>query len=129
MAGSEYLDSHIEVLDVKPRGSNGNTLPGCEKIRKMIFAKLPVFLRGLDRHRLKEPSIRLLWSSFLVRGCKELEVEKRLNPRYCISPMHPEVYHVSAEVTTDENALVILWLTHPDRVNMHEYVKRVSLSL
>lgn len=50
-------------------------------------------------------------------------VEKRLDPTYLISPERQAEnveFNVSAEITTDENSPVTLWLKKADNVDMYE---------
>jgi len=130
--GSEDLNSHIQY-NVMVTQSHKNKWSGCEDIRKTILRKLPIFLQGLDE-RLKDPSIHRQWkhkSRFLVRDCKDLKVEKRLDPR-CRIYQQPEIKSeqqleiksecpVSAEMTTNDTSAT-LWLKKVDPVNMHEQV-------
>jgi len=115
--GSKYLSDRI-IYNVKP--GRKITRPDCEEVRDRILAKLPIFLHGLDE-RLK-PTMHLLRkdeSSFVVRGCEDLRVEKRLD--YLTS--QPEEHDVSAEITQD-GSLFTLWIN--GRVEMYECVKLVS---
>lgn len=113
--GSGYLSNHIQY-NVKPsKESNKNNSSRCGETRKKIVENLPIFLHELDKKRLKNPSTHLYWdkeSRFLVRGCKDLKVEKRLESSFC-KPLErgSENFEcqVSAEIT-EEDSLVTLWL-------------------
>jgi hypothetical protein len=125
-AGSGYLSNHI-TYNVKPSGeANNNDWPRCEEVRQAILEKLPIFLHQIDKRRLKNASMHHLLgdkSYFLVRDCRNLKVEKRLNSDRCISrerQANPFEFDVSAEITTEENAHVILWLKKADRVDICE---------
>jgi hypothetical protein len=109
---------------VKPRRESN--WPPCDDVRNTILEKLPIFLHNFDKQRLKNPSMHLYFgyeSRFLVRGCKYLKVEKRLDSNYCISPEHRRDNFesvVSAEITTEENSPITLWLKRADQVDMYE---------
>jgi hypothetical protein len=60
---------------------------------------------------------------FLVRGCQDLKVEKRLDSSYFISTERRGdnfEFLVSAEITTEANSPVTLWLKDADQVDMYE---------
>lgn len=113
--------------NVKPSGElNKSNWTACDDVRKAILEKLPIFLHEVDKQRLKNTSTHLYLddeSRFLVRGCKDLKVEKRLDSSYCISPERRgdnSVFDVSAETTTEANSLVTLWLKRAEHVDMYE---------
>ena len=126
--GSQYLGNYIKY-NVMP-GAESNDITWPEDVRKEILAKLPIFLYGVDKQRLNKPSMHLYLeyrSRFLVRGCKGLQVEKRLDFQHWMSPQQPRFKYVrlvSAEFTTEANSpLINLWHTevdHADQVDMYE---------
>ena len=129
--GSEYLGNHIKynVIPKEP-SMESNEITWPEDLRKEILRKLPIFLYGVDKQRLNNPSMHIYWeykSRFVVRGCKDLKVEKRLDFQYWMSPQQPGfkyVRPVSAESTTEANSpLINLWHTEvnrADQVDMYE---------
>jgi len=122
--GSEYLSAHIKY-DVKPSGEQQKSF--CEEVRKTILEKLPIFMHEFDEQRLKQGPIHLKWEDkphFLVTGCKDLKVAKRLDSTYRIFPdcgrEKNEFHDVSAEITQQENPSVVLWLKKAEHVDMYE---------
>jgi hypothetical protein len=111
---------------VKPREPNKkNDWDRCGEVRKAIVEKLPIFLHEFDEQRLKNPSLHLSWEQqsprFLVKGCKDLNVEKRLNPNYCAVHKPHKDDRVSAEITTDaDSSVVTLWLKEAKQDDMYE---------
>ncbi|KAG2028757.1 hypothetical protein BDR03DRAFT_1063982, partial [Suillus americanus] len=62
-------------------------------------------------------------SHFLVKGCKNLEVDKRLDSNYRISAecqRESNELYVSTEITTEENGHVVLWLKKTDHLDMYD---------
>jgi hypothetical protein len=125
--GAGYLSHHINYT-VKPREPNKKIdWARCEEVREAIVEKLPVFLHKSDKQRLENSSLDLHWeqqSRFLVRGCKDLNIEKRLDPIYCVTHERREdnfKFCVSAEITTNADASVVtLWLKKAAHVDMDE---------
>jgi hypothetical protein len=124
--GAQYLSNHIKYT-VKPREPHKkNDWDRCEEVREAIVEKLPIFLHEFDKQRLKNPSLHLYWeqqSRFLVRGCRDLSVEKRLDPNYCVTHERREdnfEFLVSAESTTDADSSVTLWLKKAEHIDMYE---------
>lgn len=124
--GSKYLSNHIKYNVIPSKETGRNNWPSCEKVQKAILEKLPIFLHDFDKQRLRDPSAHYGWeeeSRFLVRGCRDLKVEKKLDSDYCITPGRRNnnfECHVSAEITTEANSPVTLWLKKADQVDMYE---------
>ncbi|KAG1730664.1 uncharacterized protein EDB91DRAFT_1059251, partial [Suillus paluster] len=122
--GSAYLSNHIKY-NVKPINEQAKW-PRCEEVRRAILEKLPIFMHEFDAQRLKHGTMHLKWdhkSTFVVRGCKDLKVDKRLDSKYRVSvEPHRESneYFVSAEITTEKNAPVTLWLKKAELVDMYD---------
>lgn len=122
--GSGYLSAHIKY-NVKP-DSEQPRWTRCEEVRKAILEKLPIFMHEFDEQRLKQGSVHRKWddkSRFLVKGCKDLKVDKRLESNYCISTerqRESNEFYVSAEITTEESGRVVLWLKKTDHLDMYE---------
>ncbi|KAG1718293.1 hypothetical protein EDB19DRAFT_952071 [Suillus lakei] len=122
--GSGYLSAHI-TCDTKPISEQPNWAR-CEEVRKAILEKLPIFMHEFDEQRLKQGAVHRKWddkSRFLVKGCKDLKVDKRLNSNFCISVERQRESHelyVSAETTTEENGRVILWLKQTEHLDMYD---------
>ncbi|KAG1902642.1 uncharacterized protein F5891DRAFT_1022595 [Suillus fuscotomentosus] len=122
--GSGYLSAHIKY-NVKP-DSEQHRWTRCEEVRKAILEKLPIFMHEFDEQRLKQGSVHRKWddkSRFLVKGCKDLKVDKRLESNYCISTerqRESNEFYVSAEITTEESGRVVLWLKKTDHLDMYD---------
>ncbi|KAG2141054.1 hypothetical protein DEU56DRAFT_797004 [Suillus clintonianus] len=122
--GSGYLSAHIKY-NVKPV-SEQPKWPRCEEVRKAILEKLPIFMHEFDEQRLKKGAVHRKWndtSLFLVKGCKELTVDKRLESGYRISAERQKEsteFHVSAEITTEESGRVVLWLKKTENLDMYD---------
>ncbi|KAJ8583084.1 hypothetical protein M405DRAFT_937426 [Rhizopogon salebrosus TDB-379] len=122
--GAGYLSNHTKYT-VKPRELNKKTdWARCSDVREAIVEKLPIFLHEFDKQRLKNHSLHLYWdqqSRFLVRGCRDLSVEKRLDPNYCVTHERREdnfEFLVSAESTTDADSSVTLWLKKAEHIDI-----------
>jgi hypothetical protein len=120
-----YLSNHVNYT-VKPREPHKkNDWVRCEEVREAIVEKLPIFLHEFDTQRLKNPSLHLSWaqqSRFLVKGCKNLNVGKRLDHDYCVAHGCREDNFespVSAEII-DADSSVTLWLKKAEHVDMYE---------
>jgi hypothetical protein len=112
---------------VKPRELNKkHNWARCGEVREAIVEKLPIFLHEFDEQRLKKPRLHFSWeqqsSSFLVKGCRDLNVEKRLDRNYCDTHEPRKDDRVSAEITTDaDSSVVTLWLKKAEQpVDMYE---------
>ncbi|KAJ8583082.1 hypothetical protein M405DRAFT_846050 [Rhizopogon salebrosus TDB-379] len=124
--GAGHLSNHIKytVKPISPIRKNHWTRP--EEVREAIVEKLPIFLHAFDKQRLKNPSLHLSWaqqSRFLVKGCKNLNVGKRLDPDYCVAHGcrgDNFEFRVSAEITADADSPVTLWLKKEEHVDMYE---------
>jgi hypothetical protein len=125
-AGAGHLSNHITctVNPIAPIKKNDWTR--CEEVRVAIVEKLPIFLHEFDKQRLKNPSLHLYWeqqSRFLVRGCKDLKVKKRLDPNCCDTLERREdslAFGVFAEITTEADSPVTLWLKKAEHNIMYE---------
>jgi hypothetical protein len=122
--GSGYLSAHIKY-NVKP-SSEQPRWTRCEEVRTAILEKLPIFMHEFDAQRLKQGAAHRKWdekSRFLVKGCKELKVDKRLESNYRISaePQRESYeFYVSAEITTEESGRVVLWLKKTEQLDMYD---------
>jgi hypothetical protein len=122
--GSGYLSAHIKYT-VKPI-SEQPRWTRCEEVRTAILEKLPIFMHEFDEQRLKQGAVHRKWdekSRFIVKGCGDLKVDKRLDSDYRIAPERQREsyeFHVSAEITTEENGRVVLWLKKAERLDMYE---------
>lgn len=122
--GSGYLSAHIKY-NVKP-DSEQTKWTRCEEVRKAILEKLPIFLHEFDEQRLKQASAHRKWddkSRFVVKGCRDLKVDKRLDSNYRIVAECQRESHefiVSAEITTEENGRVVLWLKKTESLDMYD---------
>ncbi|KAG2144729.1 uncharacterized protein EDB93DRAFT_533364 [Suillus bovinus] len=106
--GSGYLSAHIKY-NVKPT-SEQHKWPPCEEVRKAILEKLPIFMHEFDEQRLKQGAVHRKWddkSRFVVKGCKDLTVDKRLESNYCISD-------------EEDNGRVVLWLKKTEHLDMYD---------
>jgi hypothetical protein len=124
--GAEHLSNHIEYTVKLKEPNKKNDWTRCKEVRDAIMENLPIFLHGYDKQRLKNPSLHLDWqqqSRFFVRGCRDLNVEKRLDPHYCVTHERPEdifEFRVSAEITIDADSSVTLWLKKVEHVDMYK---------
>lgn len=122
--GSGYLSAHIKY-NVKPSNEQPRWTR-CEEVRTAILEKLPIFMHEFDEQRLKQGSVHRKWddkSRFIVKGCGDLKVDKRLDSNYRISPEHQREsyeFHVSAEITTEDSGRVVLWLKKADHLDMYD---------
>lgn len=122
--GSGYLSAHIKY-NVKPSNEQPRWAR-CEEVRTAILEKLPIFMHEFDEQRLKQGSAHRKWDEkarFIVKGCGDLKVDKRLDSHYRISPEHQREsyeFHVSAEITTEDSGRVVLWLKKTDSLDMYE---------
>ncbi|KAG1871608.1 hypothetical protein F4604DRAFT_1768978 [Suillus subluteus] len=122
--GSGYLSAHIKY-NVKPT-SEQPKWTRCEEVRRAILEKLPIFMHEFDEQRLKQGSVHRKWDDktrFLVKGCKDLKVDKRLDSNYRISAerqRESNEFYVSAEITTEENGRVVLWLKKTEHLDMYD---------
>lgn len=122
--GSGYLSAHIKY-NVKPSNEQPRWAR-CEEVRTAILEKLPIFMHEFDEQRLKQGSAHRKWDEkarFIVKGCGDLKVDKRLDSHYRISPEHQREsyeFHVSAEITTEDSGRVVLWLKKTDNLDMYD---------
>ncbi|KAG2107834.1 hypothetical protein BD769DRAFT_1500263 [Suillus cothurnatus] len=122
--GSGYLSAHIKY-NVKPMNEQPKWTR-CEEVRKAILEKLPIFMHEFDEQRLKQGSVHRKWddkSRFLVKGCRDLKVDKKLESNYRISAerqRESNEFFVSAEITTEENGCVVLWLKKTEHLDMYD---------
>jgi hypothetical protein len=83
-------------------------------------------MHEFDEQRLKQGSVHRKWddkSRFLVKGCRDLKVDKKLESNYRISAerqRESNEFFVSAEITTEENGCVVLWLKKTEHLDMYE---------
>ncbi|KAG2125858.1 hypothetical protein BD769DRAFT_1640377 [Suillus cothurnatus] len=98
----------------------------CEEVRKVILEKLPIFMHEFDEQRLKQGLVHRKWddkSRMLVKGHRDLRVNKKLESNYHISAEHQREsneFFVSAEITTEENGCVVLWLKKTEHLDMYD---------
>ncbi|KAG0706642.1 hypothetical protein DFH29DRAFT_900607 [Suillus ampliporus] len=122
--GSAYLSSHINY-NVKPENEQPKW-PRCDEVRKAILEKLPIFMHEFDAQRLKQGPIHLKWedkSRFVVKGCKDLKVDKRLDSKYRIAAerhIESNEFQVTAEITAEEHGRVVLWLKRAEHIDMYD---------
>ncbi|KAG2138221.1 hypothetical protein BD769DRAFT_1434765, partial [Suillus cothurnatus] len=113
--GSGYLSAHIKYNWTR-----------CEEVRKAILEKLPIFMHEFDEQRLKQGSVHQKWddkSHMLVKGHRDLRVNKKLESNYRISAerqRESNEFFVSAEITTEENGCVVLWLKKMEHLDMYD---------
>ncbi|KAG2129991.1 hypothetical protein BD769DRAFT_1453255, partial [Suillus cothurnatus] len=113
--GSGYLSAHIKYNWTR-----------CEEVRKAILEKLPIFMHEFDEQRLKQGSVHRKWddkSRMLVKGRRDLRVNKKLESNYRISAerqRESNEFFVSAEITTEENGCVVLWLKKTEHLDMYD---------